>query len=148
MKGKAGKNLKEFIIYGVVGVSTTLVNILIYQGLLFAGVDYKIANLFALVLCKVYGYLANKNIVFRSHCDSFKELISEMLRFVFARGFTGLVDYFGLIFAVEILKADKVLSKYALQIIVILLNYVLGKFLVFRKKKGAAPEETGDVNVL
>lgn len=133
-KLKSGK-FREFIVYVIVGLSTTLVNILIYRGLLAVQVDYKIANLFALILCKVYGYVANKIIVFRSHCSSFRELMLEMLRFVFARGFTGLVDYFGLIFAVEILHFDKIISKYVLQAIVILLNYILGKFMVFRKKQ-------------
>lgn len=129
------KTIKEFVIYGIVGVTTTLVNIVIYQVLLFFKCHYTIANLIAIISCKIYGYLANKNIVFKSHCDSVKELLKELVKFVFARGFTGLVDYFGLILCVEILNKDKVISKYVIQIIVIILNYVMGKYIVFKKKE-------------
>lgn len=134
-RSKGKKTLKEFIIYGIVGVTTTLVNIAIYQVLLFFKCHYTVANLIAIITCKIYGYLANKNIVFKSHCESIKELLKELTKFVFARGFTGLVDYFGLILCVEVFNADKVISKYVIQVIVIILNYVLGKYLVFKKKE-------------
>ncbi len=128
--------LKELAVYFVVGVSTTIVNIACYHLLVFFGMDYKIANLLALFLCKVYGYFANKTIVFKSKCDSFGELLREIIKYIGSRGFTGIVDYFGLIFAVEILGLDKIYSKYAIQIIVIILNYILGKFFVFKKSNG------------
>ncbi len=128
--------LKELVVYFVVGVSTTVVNIASYHLLVFLGIDYKIANLLALFLCKVYGYFANKTIVFHSKCDSFGELLKEIIKYIGSRGFTGIVDYFGLIFAVEILGLDKIYSKYAIEIIVFILNYILGKFFVFKKSNG------------
>ncbi len=126
--------IKELIRYGLVGLSTTIINILTYQGLLFV-LDYKIANLIALIVSKTYGYFANKKIVFHSKTESFGAFVLEVLRFVFARGLTALVDYFGLIIAVDLLHYDKVISKYVIQVIVIILNYVLGKYMVFVKKK-------------
>lgn len=125
------ERIKELIRYGLVGVSTTLVNVVTYQGLILI-LDYKVANLIALIVSKTYGYLANKNIVFHSRTDSFVPFLLELLRYIFARGFTALVDYFGLILAVEVFELDKVISKYVLQIMVIILNYVLGKFMVFK----------------
>lgn len=130
---------KELVRYGIVGVSTTIINIVVYQGLLLV-LDYKIANIIALVASKTYGYLANKNIVFQSKTHSVKAFFLELLRFVFARGFTALVDYFGLIVAVEVFGFDKIISKYVLQCIVIILNYVMGKRLVFNSGKSAQEE--------
>ena len=126
------KQIRELIRYGLVGMSTTLINLLTYHGLLFL-LDYRIANLIALIASKIYGYFANKKIVFHSRTDSFRSFILEVSRFIFARGITALIDYFGLIIAVEVLHFDKILSKYIIQIIVIFLNYILGKFLVFRQ---------------
>lgn len=126
--------IKELIRYGLVGLSTTIINVLTYQGLLFI-LDYKVANLIALIVSKTYGYFANKKIVFHSQTDSFGAFVLEVLRFVFARGITAIVDYFGLIIAVDFLHYDKVISKYVIQVIVIILNYVLGKYMVFVKKK-------------
>lgn len=125
------KRIKELIRYGLIGVSTTLINLLTYH-LFLLFLDYKIANLIALVISKTYGYLANKNIVFRSKTNTMGDLVLEVIRFIIARGTTGLIDYFGLILAVEILGFDKIISKYVLQVIVILLNYIMGKFMVFR----------------
>ncbi|MBP5383868.1 MAG: GtrA family protein [Lachnospiraceae bacterium] len=137
------KRIKEVIRYGVVGFSTTLINLLIYHVLIFF-LDYKIANIYALIVSKTYGYFANKKIVFRSRTDTVWSFVFEVLRFVFARGFTALVDYFGLILAVEYFGFDKIISKYVIQVIVIVLNYVLGKFMVFTatKKDGEHQEST------
>ncbi len=127
------KRIKELIRYGLVGVSTTVINLLTYHILLFV-LDYKIANLIALIVSKKYGYFANKTIVFRSKTRTVRSFFMEVIRFILARGFTALVDYFGLILAVEAFGFDKIISKYVLQIIVIIINYIMGKYMVFRNE--------------
>ena len=121
--------------YFVFGVLTTLVNVLIFQFLLKLSISYLIANLVALIAAKLFAYVTNKHFVFKTQTKGMRNTVREVLRFVFARGFTGLVDYFGLIFMVEVLALDPVLSKYFLQIIVIALNYILGKKMVFVQEK-------------
>ena len=125
---------REFITYGVFGVLTTLVNILIFK-LLFENlaIAYGIANIIAVLSAKVFAYITNKLFVFRSHCANVKELLLEIVKYVFARGFTGLIDIFGMFFAVELLHADEMITKYIIQVIVIILNYILGKKVVFKK---------------
>lgn len=134
---------REFITYVVCGVMTTLVNILIFS-LLFQqmGMAYGMANIIAVLLAKVFAYGANKLIVFRRHCANAKELIGEIVRYVFARGFTGLIDIGGMFFAVELLHADEMMTKYVLQVIVIALNYILGKKVVFRSYEKHGCEKT------
>lgn len=127
---------REFITYGIFGVMTTLVNILVFQ-LLWKemGIIYGIANIIAVLAAKVFAYLTNKCFVFRSHCANIRELLMEIIRYIFARGFTGLIDIFGMLFAVEILMADEMIAKYIIQVIVIVLNYIFGKRLVFRENE-------------
>lgn len=127
------KKLKKLIMYFVFGISTTLVNILIYHGLILFQMDYKIANLFAVILGKLYAYVTNKKFVFCSRCSSSKELIKEFLRFAYARGITGLIDYLGLIIAVEYFHTDIIITKYAIQFIIIILNYFFSQQIVFKK---------------
>lgn len=129
------KKMQEVILYGLVGLTTTLLNVGIYHVLLLIGINYAFANFIALILCKVYAYAANKLLVFKSHCATIKDLMLELLRFVLARGFTGIVDYFGLIICVEFFNTDKILTKYIIQIIVIVLNYFASKFIIFGKEK-------------
>ena len=126
--------IKEIFRYGIVGLSTTLINLAVYH-ILLGVIDYKTANLSALIVSKIYGYFANKTIVFRSKTDDIRSWAAEVLKFIGARGFTAVVDYFGLIVAVEVLGFSKVLSKYLIQIIVIVLNYILGKYVVFKGDK-------------
>ncbi|HRR76447.1 MAG TPA: GtrA family protein [Ruminococcus sp.] len=129
-KDHSEKSLNRLIRYGCGGVATTLLNIFLYQFLLLF-LDYKISNLISIVLSKIFAYTVNKNFVFHSKCRDRKELLSEILRFIVMRGATGLIDYFGLIAAVEIFGLNKVWSKYLIQLIVIILNYILGKKAVF-----------------
>lgn len=128
------ENTKELVMYGAFGVATTVVNIVLYRVLLMFSIDYKISNLIALIFTKLFAYIVNKNFVFHSKCQNILQLCKEFLKFVVARGFTGIIDYFGLIFAVEVMGFSQVYSKYVLQFIVIVLNYIFGKKAVFNKR--------------
>ena len=68
--------------------------------------------------------------------------MKECLKFIVARGFTGVVDYFGVIFMVDMLKIDENISKITIQVLVIILNYIFGKLLVFNKKKNKITKES------
>lgn len=127
-------NWRELISYGIFGVATTIVNIVLYQCFLFF-IDYKVSNLIAIVGAKLFAYFVNKKFVFHSKCANMKELCNEIIRFIVTRGFTGVIDYFGVIFLVEVVQCDKSYSKYIIQVVVIILNYIFGKKMVFNKKR-------------
>jgi len=126
---------REFLMYIICGFGTTFVNLFLFYILSWTTIDYKWANLIAIVSAKIFAYATNKILVFQTHTENLLELLKEMFRFVIVRGATGVIDYFGLIFAVEAMGLPSMVSKYALQFIIIVLNYILGKRHVFRKKK-------------
>ena len=127
---------RETILYGIVGVGTSILNILLFQLLVKLGIEYKIANIITLIVVKAAAYICNKNIVFRSHADSFAGLLKEIGRFIIARGATMLIDYFGLIILVEYIHVAKLPGKCFLTVLVIVLNYVIGKKHVFKDTRG------------
>ena len=129
------KKKEELLLYLVFGVTTTAVNILSFQLLYNYGLDYKWANLVALLIGKGYAYITNKIFVFKSHCNNWKDLLKEFFRFVCARGITGLIDCFGMIIAVEVFGVSAILTKYVIQVVVIVLNYVFSKWAVFKQSK-------------
>lgn len=135
---------KELIIYIICGGVTTLSNIVIYSALISIDVEYKISNLIAISISIIIAYILNKNLVFMTKCQDLKELFKEIYLFIYARGFTFLIDYFGLIFMVDILNAPNMISKVFLTVLVIVLNYILGKKFVF--KKNNTNQERGDDN--
>ncbi len=134
-KLKDKEQLKELFWYGISGVTTTIVNIGVYYLLQKAGMDYNIANLIAIVTAKLYAFVTNKILVFRTHTPSFKEFFVEFFKFFVARGFTGVVDFVGVWFMVSVCGIDQMISKYFIQVVVIILNYVFGKKFVFVKKE-------------
>lgn len=125
---------RETISYAVFGVLTTIVNIGIFEVLLIAGTDYRAANLVALIVTKFFAYIVNKLFVFRTKTIGFCALLREFGRYTLARGGTMLIDWFGLILLVSVLGISEHIGKFFTTVIVVILNYVLGKLLVFRKR--------------
>lgn len=123
---------RETILYLIVGISTTVENVILFELLLHMGLQYKLANFITLVTVKLTAYICNKNIVFKSKTGSLWGLCKEFTRFLIARGATMLIDYFGLIVLVEDLRAPMFMSKCFLTVTVIILNYFIGKKHVFK----------------
>lgn len=96
--------------------------------------DYRAANLISLVATKIFAYVTNKIFVFRSKTNGMWALLKEAAAFMGARLVTFLIDYFGLILLVENISMPELPAKIMLQVIVVALNYVFSKLLVFRKK--------------
>lgn len=135
---------RETILYAISGGLTFVVGIVVYNGLLFVGVEYKIANLCSLILSKLFAYVMNKLVVFRCKNNSFGEFCKEFLRFVIARGTTALIDYFGVVMAVELWNWDKIISKYFFMVFVIILNYFFGKKIVFKGRKSETENQNNE----
>lgn len=125
---------RETILYAFFGFMTFLIGAWIFQGLLYLGVDYKISNIFSLILGKLFAYVSNKLIVFECKNKNIIEFCKEFARFVVARGLTALIDYFGVIFAVEIFHWNEIISKYIFMVIVVVINYFFGKRIVFKDR--------------
>ena len=61
---------RETILYLIVGISTTVENVILFELLLHMGLQYKLANFITLVTVKLTAYICNKNIVFKSKTGS------------------------------------------------------------------------------
>ena len=123
---------KETILYTVFGILTSVLNVLLFQILLFLNFEYKVSNLISLVVVKITAYICNKNFVFTSKCPNLVSLYKEILRFIIARGSTMLIDFFGLIIMVDFINFSKLPSKIFITILVVVLNYIIGKKHVFK----------------
>lgn len=123
---------KEAVRYLFWGVMTVLLNYFSYIFLKYF-LTYQIANLFSILITKVFAYCTNKKFVFQTKTN-FKEQIYEILRYILGRGFTGVVDFVGLIFLVNMLSMDDRIGKMVMIVITTALNYLLGKVFVFKKK--------------
>ncbi len=135
---------RRLLRYGIAGLSTSLLNIALFRLLFLILPEYRLANLISIVVTKIYAFFINKLYVFRSRSLSIKRQLREITSYVASRGFTGIVDYFGLIFMVSEVGFAPFPAKVIVQGIVIALNYVLGKFFVFRDPRSTAENTDTD----
>lgn len=121
---------RELILYVVFGVLTTLVNIVVY--FFFAricGINYLISNVIAWVLSVLFAYITNRIWVFESKNAN---ILKEMSLFFGGRLFSGVVDTGLMYLFIDILSIGDFISKIVIQVIVVVLNYVISKLIVFK----------------
>lgn len=126
------KTHRELINYLIFGGLTTLVNIVVFFILeTLLSWPYLIANAVAIVLSILFAYVTNKLFVFQTKNDNFQENLTEFLRFIGFRFISGLADMATMWLLVDLLSFDTNLAKLATQFIIVALNYVFSKFLIF-----------------
>lgn len=124
----------EILSYLVFGVMTTVVNYLIYLPLYnLLGMSASLSNAIAWVAAVAFSYLTNKPFVFRSHDWSMKTVVPELTKFVTCRIGSGLSETLILLVTVDILGWNGNIWKLVTSVLVVVLNYVGSKFLVFKK---------------
>lgn len=120
---------KELFWYVVFGTLTTIVNVVVYFALEYIGVNYIISNIIAWFLSVLFAYVTNRIWVFESKSPN---ILKEMVLFFSGRIFTGVLDTALLYLFVDILTLGNTFSKIAVEIIIIILNYLLSKLIVFK----------------
>lgn len=123
------------IIYLIFGVLTTLVNYIVYIPCLHYLHSASVSNSIAWVFAVIFAYLTNKPFVFQSHDWSMKVVAPEFVKFVGTRVASWLVETGILFLAVDMLQWNGIVWKLITSVLVVVLNYVGSKLLVFRRKK-------------
>lgn len=121
---------RELFLYVVFGTLTFFVNIItyfIFEDLL--GINYLISNILAWFFSVLFAYVTNRIWVFESKS---KEILKEMSLFFGGRIFSGAVDTGLMYLFIDILAIGDLISKIVVQVIVIILNYVFSKLIVFK----------------
>jgi putative flippase GtrA len=128
------KKYKEVIMYLIFGVLTTLVNIVVYalctRGLFL---DVYVSNIVAWILSVLFAYFTNRRYVFNSKVKTLNEKFKEIISFYGCRLFTFGVDMALMYIMIDLIFIDDMISKIIVNVVVIVLNYVLSKFLIFKK---------------
>ena len=125
----------DIVSYLFFGVCTTIVNYLVYipcYNLL--GMSASVSNMVAWVVAVAFAYLTNKPFVFKSHDWSAKTVIPELTKFVGCRVASGAAETLILFLTVDILHWNGNIWKLLTSVLVVILNYIASKLVVFRKK--------------
>lgn len=129
------KEHQEGMRYLVFGALTTIVNIAIF--ILFSkmfNLSTTISNIIAWILAVIFAYITNKIWVFKAKKNSFKELFFEIVYFFLARVFTLVLETIILVIFIDKFHFNSFIMKIISNIIVIIVNFILSKILIFKRK--------------
>ena len=125
---------RDIIVYLVFGVLTTVVNYIVYLPCYnVLGLSGSASNAIAWVGAVAFAYLTNKPFVFRSHDWSAKTVIPELTKFVGCRVGSGVLETAIIFLTVDLLGWNGNVMKLLTSVLVVVLNYIGSKLLVFKK---------------
>ena len=125
----------DVITYLIFGVLTTLVNYIVYLPCLYVlNLSAAVSNVIAWIVAVAFAYLTNKPFVFGSHDWSMKTVGPELVKFLSCRIGSGVLETLILMVTVDLLGWNGFWWKLFTPVLVVVLNYIGSKLLVFTKK--------------
>lgn len=128
---------KEIINYLIFGILTTIISLITYYLLILTilnpnnPIELQISNIISWIFSVTFAYITNKKYVFNSKKTNIKK---EILKFYSSRLSTLFIDIILMFIFVTILKLNDKIIKLIVSIIIITLNYILSKLIVFKKR--------------
>ncbi len=125
---------KDVIPYLFFGVCTTVVNVVVYW---LAAYPLKLGTMpsavIAWIAAVLFAYLTNRKWVFHSQAKGAGQIVKEIISFFVCRLATGVLDWGCMYVFVNLLHLNDIVIKVAANILVIVLNYVASKWVIFKK---------------
>jgi len=125
---------KETISYLIFGVLTTIISNVAFYLARYIGLEVFSANLLSNVLAITFAFFTNKIFVFES--TSWKPLfvLVEIAKFFSTRFIAVFLETFLLMLLINVLGFNDTLMKMFTSMLLIITNYVLSKWFIFRKR--------------
>lgn len=130
------KEIKQFIMYVIVGGFTTLVNYIIYFVLIKTNQGWLFANTIAWAAAVLFAFYSNRKVVFQSTQNAKQ----EAPQFFMMRLATLVVENLLLFLLIQLLGFHVYISKIVVSFITVIANYGLCKFKIFNQKEGIVYE--------
>lgn len=132
---------KETISYLIFGVLTTIINIVVFwfaerelAFIMSEDAASLVGNVIAWVISVAFAFVTNKLFVFESKSMAFKVVMAELTGFVIARLLSLAFDEGFMFVAIVLLGMNSLIAKIISNVFVVIINYVLSKFFIFKNK--------------
>ena len=120
----------------MVGLSTIVNFVSYYIAARVIGIEEVASSGISWFCAVLFAYITNKLFVFESKTDNIKDTLIEMIKFFLARIVSGaLCDVGTFAIMVKVLNINDIISKIVTQIMVIIVNYIFSKLIIFKKNK-------------
>lgn len=117
------------------GGCTTLVNLVSFYIMRAMRIPLMSANVISIILAILFAYVVNSRFVFHDRCETLRDHIQPFLKFISARLVTMGIEVGGVWLLAEIMGFRDMLAKFCTQFIVLALNYIFSKFMIFTTGK-------------
>jgi putative flippase GtrA len=134
---------REAILYVVCGGFTTLVTWFTYALFVWLGIELNASNILSWVCGVTFAFVVNKWIVFESKSLEILKVLKELVMFIGARIFTGVIAWvlFPILLWIGLdqtfLGTQGLIAKIIVSVIEIALNWIFSKYMIFKKEKAA-----------
>ena len=127
---------KELVSYLVFGLLTTLVSIVTFEvANLILGQDlYLLSNIISWIFAVTFAFVTNKLWVFDSKSWTPSVAGREFASFIGARLFSFAIETAMMFVFVSLFSMNDLIAKIIVGIVVIIINYVFSKLIIFKKK--------------
>lgn len=138
----------QFIKFGIVGFSNTVISYVLYTGGLllfrklriFGSIDYLAAQLIAFVISVLWSFYWNNRYVFKVEEGKKRSLWKSLLKTYISYSFTGLfLSSLLLVLWVQILHISEFAAPVINLVITVPLNFMINRQWAFRQQEGGKP---------
>lgn len=123
----------QFVKFGIVGVSNTMVAYVIYLVFLLLGTHYLVGSVVGFVVSVLNSFYWNNKYVFKDEEIVQRSIWKTLLKTFMAYGFTGLILANILLFLwVDVLNVSEIIAPLINLVVTIPLNFVINKLWAFK----------------
>lgn len=133
---------RSMFFYLFFGAGTFLISTITFEVFAeFLKVNELLANVVAWILSVLFSFLTNRVLVFHSPTHGRRDFFVQMVRFYLGRTVTLILEEVVLFVFVSLLSWNNLAVKLAAQVLVIIVNYIVSKLLIFNNKPRKVQEE-------
>jgi putative flippase GtrA len=152
MFSRIKQTITQFIKFGIVGLSNTIIAYAIYSLMIYFGLHYIVASVIAFFISVLNSFFWNNKYVFKKQQDQKRNILYSLLKTFLSYAFTGLVIQNLLLFVfIDIIHISKYIAPLFGLTVTVPLNFVLNKLWAFRTERDnleKSNEENQCVNTL
>lgn len=127
------KKHKELVLYLIMGVLATIVSIGTYElSMRVLGLNALIANIISWIFAVSFAYFTNRNFVFEKTNEP---MLKQAAKFFGGRVGTFVMEELLLWLMIYVIYANASIAKIIAQIFVLVANYIISKWFVFKEKR-------------
>ncbi len=125
----------QFVKFGLVGVSNTLISYVVYLVGVFVGMHYLVASILGFIISVVNAFFWNNRYVFKTEEGEQRNILESFCKTVLSYAGTGLVlNNILLVIQIDFLSWPETMAPLVNLLITIPLNFLLNKLWAFRKR--------------